>query len=119
MKITALLTGKQNSTFKNKNKIKLHGEYIFNYPAKQAKKVSKASKAGGGRPHTAGGRRMRLWRVRLPRPHSTKKERGGLGPAHDAHVYVRLNVHTLLYMIIYMYVYIHINRQMYIWLLSF
>ena len=39
MKITALLTGKQNSTFKNKNEIKLHDEYIFNYPAKQAKKV--------------------------------------------------------------------------------
>ena len=39
MKITALLTGKKNSTFKNKNKIKLHNEYIFNYPAKQAKKV--------------------------------------------------------------------------------
>ena len=39
MKITALLTGKKNSTFKNKNEIKLHNEYIFNYPAKQAKKV--------------------------------------------------------------------------------
>ena len=39
MIITALLTGKKNSTFKNKNVIKLHGEYIFNYPAKQAKKV--------------------------------------------------------------------------------
>ncbi len=39
MKITALLTGKKNSTFKNKNEIKLHNEFIFNYPAKQAKKV--------------------------------------------------------------------------------
>ena len=39
MKITALLTGKKNSTFKNKNQIKLYNEYIFNYPAKQAKKV--------------------------------------------------------------------------------
>ena len=41
MKITALLTGKKNSSFKNKNEIKLHNEYIFNYPAKQAKKVKK------------------------------------------------------------------------------
>ena len=41
MKITALLTGKKNSTFKNKNEIKLYNEYIFNYPAKQAKKVKK------------------------------------------------------------------------------
>jgi CMP-N,N'-diacetyllegionaminic acid synthase len=39
MKITALLTGKKNSTFKNKNEIKIHNEYIFNYPAKQARKV--------------------------------------------------------------------------------
>ena len=39
MIITALLTGKKNSTFKNKNEIKLHDEFIFNYPAKQAKKV--------------------------------------------------------------------------------
>ena len=39
MKITALLTGKKNSTFKNKNQIKLHNDYIFNYPAKQARKV--------------------------------------------------------------------------------
>ena len=39
MKITALLTGKKNSTFKNKNEIKLHNDYIFNYPAKQARKV--------------------------------------------------------------------------------
>ena len=39
MNITALLTGKKNSTFKNKNEIKLHNEFIFNYPAKQAKKV--------------------------------------------------------------------------------
>ena len=39
MIITALLTGKKNSTFKNKNEIKLHNEFIFNYPAKQAKKV--------------------------------------------------------------------------------
>ena len=41
MKITALLTGKKNSSFKNKNEIKLHNEYIFNYPAKQAKKIKK------------------------------------------------------------------------------
>ena len=39
MRITALLTGKKNSTLKNKNEIKLVGDYIFNYPAKQAKKV--------------------------------------------------------------------------------
>ena len=39
MIITALLTGKKNSTFKNKNVIKLYNEYIFNYPAKEAKKV--------------------------------------------------------------------------------
>jgi len=39
MIITALLTGKENSTLKNKNKIKLFGEYIFNYSTKQAKKV--------------------------------------------------------------------------------
>ena len=39
MKITALLTGKKNSTFKKKNEIKLHNDYIFNYPAKQARKV--------------------------------------------------------------------------------
>ena len=39
MIITALLTGKKISTFKNKNEIKLHDEFIFNYPAKQAKKV--------------------------------------------------------------------------------
>ena len=39
MKITALLTGKKNSTFKNKNEIILQNDYIFNYPAKQAKKL--------------------------------------------------------------------------------
>lgn len=39
MKITALLTGKKNSTFKNKNEIRLQNDYIFNYPAKKAKKV--------------------------------------------------------------------------------
>ncbi len=39
MIITALLTGKKNSTFKKKNEIKLFNEYIFNYPAKAAKKV--------------------------------------------------------------------------------
>lgn len=39
MIITALLTGKKNSTFKNKNEIKLYNEFIFNYSAKQAKKV--------------------------------------------------------------------------------
>lgn len=39
MRITALLTGKKNSTLKNKSEIKLVGDYIFNYPAKQAKKV--------------------------------------------------------------------------------
>ena len=39
MKITALLTGKKNSSFKNKNEIKIHNEYIFNYAAKSAKKV--------------------------------------------------------------------------------
>lgn len=39
MRITALLTGKKNSSFKNKNVIKLYDEYIFNYPAKQAKKL--------------------------------------------------------------------------------
>lgn len=39
MKITALLTGKKNSTFKNKNEIMLQNDYIFNYPAKQAKKL--------------------------------------------------------------------------------
>ena len=39
MKITALLTGKKNSSFKNKNEIKIHNEYIFNYPAKCAKKI--------------------------------------------------------------------------------
>ena len=41
MKITALLTGKKNSSLKNKNEIKLHNEYIFNYPAKQTKKIKK------------------------------------------------------------------------------
>jgi CMP-N,N'-diacetyllegionaminic acid synthase len=40
MKITALLTGKKNSTFKNKNEIKIWNEFIFNYPAKQAKKLN-------------------------------------------------------------------------------
>ena len=39
MKITALLTGKKNSTFKNKNEIKIYNEFIFNYPAKQAKRL--------------------------------------------------------------------------------
>ena len=39
MKIAALLTGKKNSSFKNKNEIKIHNEFIFNYPAKEAKKV--------------------------------------------------------------------------------
>ena len=39
MKITALLTGKKNSSFKNKNEIKIHNDFIFNYPAKEAKKV--------------------------------------------------------------------------------
>ena len=37
MKITAFYS--KNSTFKNKNEIKLHNDYIFNYPAKQARKV--------------------------------------------------------------------------------
>ena len=52
MRITALLTGKKNSTLKNKNEIKLVGDYIFNYPAKQAKKVKDMSnsKALGSAP---------------------------------------------------------------------
>jgi CMP-N-acetylneuraminic acid synthetase len=41
MKITAILTGKKNSSFKNKNIIKILGKRIFMYPAEVAKKSKK------------------------------------------------------------------------------
>jgi CMP-N,N'-diacetyllegionaminic acid synthase len=41
MKIAALLTGKKNSSFKRKNEMKILNDYIFNYSAKEAKKVKK------------------------------------------------------------------------------
>ena len=39
MKIAAILTGKANSTFKNKNLKKINKEYVFNFPCKEALKV--------------------------------------------------------------------------------
>ena len=41
MKITALLTGKKNSSFKRKNEIRILNDYVFNFAAKEAKKVKK------------------------------------------------------------------------------
>ena len=44
MKIIAILTGKDKSSFRNKNKIKILNRYIFNYSVIEAKKVSKIEK---------------------------------------------------------------------------
>ena len=41
MKIAAVLTGKKNSSLKNKNLLKINGNPIFSYPAKVAKKSEK------------------------------------------------------------------------------
>ena len=41
MKIAAILTGKKNSSLKNKNLLKIKGRPIFSYPAYTAKKIKK------------------------------------------------------------------------------
>jgi len=43
MKIAAILTGKKNSTLKNKNIIKILDKYIFTYPCIEAKKIKSIS----------------------------------------------------------------------------
>ena len=41
VKITAILTGKKKSSFKNKNRLLIKSKPIFAYPAKAAKKCKK------------------------------------------------------------------------------